>query len=125
MGKSTCSGPSSPVYPGGGPRKTDVREVLDAILDMLPAGCQRRSPPEGFPPRNTVWRYFDEWPSNGTLDSIQNAFLRNVRTRDEPYRPRTMARVDSHSVATASVGEELGRDDAKNTDAQASIESRR
>ncbi|MCC6416889.1 MAG: transposase, partial [Gemmataceae bacterium] len=45
-----------PVYPGGRPRKTDVRDVLDAILYLLRTGCQWRYLPEDFPPRSTVWR---------------------------------------------------------------------
>ncbi|WP_337177332.1 IS5 family transposase [Paludisphaera sp.] len=105
-----------PVYPGGRPRKTDVREVLDAILYMLRTGCQWRYLPEGFPPRSTVWRYFDEWRSNGTLDRIHDALRRKVRTKEKPYRPRTTASVDSQSVDATSGGEERGRDNAKNVD---------
>ncbi|AMV39233.1 IS5 family transposase [Planctomyces sp. SH-PL62] len=103
-----------PVCPGGQPRKSDVREVLDAILYMLRTGCQWRYLPEGFLPRSTVWRYFDEWRSNGTLDRIHDALRRKVRAKEEPYRPRTTASVDSHSVDTTSGGEERRRDDAKN-----------
>lgn len=104
------------MYPGGRPRKTDVREVLDAILYMLRTGCQWRYLPEGFPPRSTVWRYFDEWRSNGTLDRIHDALRRKVRTREKPYQPRTTASVDSQPVDATSGGEERGRDNAKNVD---------
>jgi transposase len=108
--------PLIPVYPGGRPRKTDVRDVLDAILYMLRTGCQWRYLPEGFPPRSTVWRYFDEWRSNGTLDRIHDALRRKVRTQEKPYHPRTTASVDSQSVDTTSGGEQRGRDNAKNVD---------
>lgn len=108
--------PFIPVYPGGRPRKTDVREVLDAILYILRTGCQWRYLPEGFPPRSTAWRYFDEWRSNGTLDRVHDALRRKVRTKEKPYRPRTSASVDSQSVDTTSGGEERGRDNAKNID---------
>ena len=64
--------PLIPVYPGGRPRKTDVRDVLDAILYILRTGCQWRYLPVDFPPRSTVWRYFDEWRHNGTLDKIHD-----------------------------------------------------
>ena len=94
--------PFIPVYPGGRPRKTDVRDVLDAILYLLRTGCQRRYLPENFPPRSTVWRHFDEWRSNGT--------------REKPSQPRTTAGVDSQSVDTTSGGEQRGRDNHKNVD---------
>lgn len=108
--------PFIPVYPGGRPRKTDVRDVLDAILYLLRTGCQWRYLPENFPPRSTVWRYFDEWRSNGTLDRIHDALRRKVRTQEKPYQPRTTASVDSQSVDTTSGGEQRGRDNAKNVD---------
>src|ERR671919_606257 len=49
--------PLIPVYPGGRPRKTDVRDVLDAVLYVLRTGCQWRYLPKDFPPKSTVWRY--------------------------------------------------------------------
>jgi transposase len=108
--------PFIPVYPGGRPRKTDVRDVLDAILYLLRTGCQWRYLPKNFPPRSTVWRYFDEWRSNGTLDHIHDALRRKARTQEKPYQPRTTASVDSQSVDTTSGGEHRGRDNHKNVD---------
>jgi putative transposase len=105
-----------PVYPGGRPRTTDVRDVLDAILYILRTGCQWRSLPSDFPPRSTAWRYFDEWRHNGTLDRIHDALRRKVRTMEKPNEPRTSASVDSQSVDTTSGGEARGRDNAKNVD---------
>src|SRR3954471_22716231 len=105
-----------PVYPGGRPRKTSTRDVLDAILYVLRTGCQWRFLPKDFPPKSTVWRYFDEWRHNGTLDVIHDALRRKVRTAERPYAPRTSASVDSQSVDTTSGGEQRGRDNAKNVD---------
>jgi putative transposase len=105
-----------PVYPGGRPRKTDVRDVLDAIFYILRTGCQWRYLPVDFPPKSTVWRYFDEWRYNDTLDVIHDTLRRKVRTLEKPYHPRTTASVDSQSVDTTSGGEARGRDNAKNVD---------
>src|SRR5262245_28744629 len=69
-----------------------------------------------FPPKSTVWRYFDEWRHNGTLDTIHDLLRRKVRTMEKPYHPRTSASVDSQSVDTTSGGEQRGRDNAKNVD---------
>src|SRR3954464_15148023 len=102
--------------PGGRPRKTDMRDVVDAIFYILRTGCQWRYLPVDFPPRSTVWRYFDEWRHNGTLDVIHDTLHRKVRTLEKPYQPRTTASVDSQSVDTTSGGEARGRDNAKNVD---------
>jgi len=108
--------PHLPVYPGGRPRKTDLRDVVDAILYVLRTGCQWRYLPRDFPPKSTAWRYFDEWRHNCTLDAIHDALRKKVRTAEKPYSPRTTASVDSQSVDTTSGGERRGRDNAKNVD---------
>jgi putative transposase len=108
--------PLLPVYPGGRPRKTDLRDVVDAIFYILRTGCQWRYLPKDFPPKSTVWRYFDEWRHNGTFDTIHDLLRRKVRSVEKPYSPRTSASVDSQSVDTTSGGEQRGRDNAKNVD---------
>ena len=105
-----------PVYPGGRPRKTDLRDVVDAIFYVLRTDCQWRYLPKDFPPKSTVWRYFDEWRHNGTLDRIHDTLRTKVRAQEKPYSPRTTASVDSQSVDTTSGGEQRGRDNAKNVD---------
>ena len=104
------------VHPGGRPRKTDMRDVVDAVFYILRTGCQWRYLPRDFPPKSTVWRYFDEWRHNGTLDTIHDLLRKKVRTLEKPYQPRTTASVDSQSVDTTSGGEARGRDNAKNVD---------
>jgi putative transposase len=101
---------------GGRPRKTDVRDVLDAVFYILRTGCQWRYLPVDFPPKSTVWRYFDQWRRDGTIDKIHDLLRRKVRTAEKPYHPRTTASVDSQSVDTTSGGEQRGRDNYKNVD---------
>ena len=72
--------------------------------------------PETCPPKSTVWRYFNQWRHDGTLDTIHDLLRKKVRTREKPYHPRTTASVDSQSVDTTSGGEHRGRDNAKNVD---------
>lgn len=105
-----------PVYPGGRPRKTNLRDVVNAIFYILRTGCQWRYLPKDFPPKSTVWRYFDRWRRDGTLDTIHDRLRKKVRTMEKPYHPRTTASVDSQSVDTSSGGEQRGRDNAKNVD---------
>ncbi len=108
--------PLIPVYPGGRPRKTSTRDVLDAVFYVLRTGCQWRYLPKDFPPKSTVWRYFDEWRHNGTLEAVHDRLRTRVRTAEKPYAPRTTASVDSQSVDTTSGGEHRGRDNHKNVD---------
>jgi transposase len=105
-----------PVRPGGRPRKTDMRDVVDAIFYILRTGCQWRYLPGDLPPKSTVWRYFDRWRRDGILDAIHDPLRTKVRTAEKPYHPRTSASVDSQSVDTTSGGEQRGRDNHKDVD---------
>jgi putative transposase len=93
-----------------------MRDVVDAVLYVLRTGCQWRYLPKDFPPKSTVWRYFNQWRHDGTLDAIHDRLRTKVRTQEKPYAPRTTASVDSQSVDTTSGGEQRGRDNAKNVD---------
>jgi transposase len=42
------------------PRKTDLREIVNALLYIASTGCQWRMLPKDFPPCSTVQRYFYE-----------------------------------------------------------------
>jgi putative transposase len=110
-------GPRLPAaLPGGRHREVDLRAVVDAILYVLRTGCQWRYLPKDFPPKSTVWGYFDQWQHDGTLDKIHDALRTKVRAAEKPYSPRTTASVDSQSVDTTSGGEHRGRDNHKNVD---------
>src|ERR1700751_1408818 len=97
-----------PMSTGGRPRKTDMRDVLDAIFYLVRTGCQWRYIPRDFPPRSTVWRYFSQWKHDGTLDRIHESLRTKTRTAQKPGQPRTTASVDSQSVDTTSGGEQRG-----------------
>src|SRR5580692_7859725 len=102
-----------PVYPGGRPRKTSMRQALNAIFYILRTGCQWRFLPKDLPPKSTVWGYYDEWRHNGTLDRIHDALRDRVRRKEKPGQPRRTASIDSQSVDSSSGGEAIGRDNAK------------
>lgn len=106
--------PLIPVYPGGRPRKTSMRDVLDAIFYILRTCCQWRLLPKDFPPKSTVWGYFDEWRHNGTLERIHDHLRDRVRRKEKPGHPRRSASIDSQSVDASSGGEAIGRDNHKN-----------
>lgn len=105
-----------PAPTGGRPRKTDMRDIVNAIFYISRTGCQWRYLPRDFPPKSTVWRYFKQWRADGTLDRIHDALRTRVRIAEKPCSPRTTGSVDSQSVDTTSGGQERGRDNAKNVD---------
>ena len=50
--------------PGGRPRTTNLRAVLNAIFYLLRTGCQWRLLPREFPPCGTVYHYFQAWQNS-------------------------------------------------------------
>ena len=105
-----------PPKPGGRPRSTDLREVVNAIFYILRTGCQWRYLPKDFPPKSTVFEYFSQWTRDGVMETIHDTLRTKVRAQEKPYSPRTSASVDSQSVDTTEGGEQRGRDNAKNVD---------
>ena len=99
--------------PGGHPRKTDMREVLNGLFYLTHEGCTWRALPHDFPPWRTVYNYFDAWKRDGTWDRIRD--LLRVRLRKAAGRPTSprVACIDSQSVKTAGGGQQVGTDGGK------------
>jgi transposase len=63
----------------GRPRKTDLRDVFDAILYIATTGCQWRMLPNDFPPISTVRGYFYAWRNDGLLEEMNRALVEAAR----------------------------------------------
>ncbi|MGH7068696.1 MAG: transposase, partial [Acetobacteraceae bacterium] len=63
----------------GRPRTTTLREVVNALLYLLTAGCQWRLLPKEFPPFSTVQRFFYRWRDQGLWQTINHSRMMRVR----------------------------------------------
>src|SRR5438270_7917462 len=102
-----------PPRPGGRPRKTDMREVVNALFYLTREGCSWRARPHDCPPWKTVYNYFQDWRDDGTWDRFLTALRRRVRSAAGRDPGPRVACIDSQSVKTAGGGEEVGTDGGK------------
>jgi len=90
--------------PGGKPRRTDLRAVVDGILYLLRTGCQWRLLPRDFPPWGTVWSYFRQWRIDGVWGRLHRALYRAARKKSGRRPDPTVVIMDSQSVKTTEKG---------------------
>ena len=65
--------------PGGRPRTTDMRAVVEAILYIAASGCQWRMLPKDFPPVSTVQGYFYDWRDSALWPTINQLLVMSAR----------------------------------------------
>jgi transposase len=62
---------------------SDRRMIFNGILWILRTGSPWRDLPEEFGPWQTVWRLFDQWNDDGTLDAAQARLQASLAEADE------------------------------------------
>ena len=95
-----------PAKPGGRPRTTDMRRLLDGLFYLVRTGCQWRHlpPPPVFPPWRTVYEYMRAFASAGVWETIRHHLVMMLRERDGRESSPGAAIVDTQSVKTTEKG---------------------
>lgn len=60
----------------------DPRQMIDGALWRLRTGTPWRDLPEEFGPWMTVYKHFDLWSSDGTLDEVKQTLLSHIVDAD-------------------------------------------
>jgi putative transposase len=93
-----------PATPGGRPRATEMRLVLNAIFYVSRSGIAWRYLPRESPPWATVYGYFRRWRLGGGWQRINERLRALVRQRAGRKSQPTAAILDSQSVKTTEQG---------------------
>jgi putative transposase len=101
--------------PGGRPRTTDMRRLLDGLFYVVRTGCQwRHLPlPPTFPPWPTVYGYMRAFLHDGVWENMRHHFVVMLREGAGREPTPTAAIIDTQSVKTTESAGPRGWDAAK------------
>lgn len=86
---------------GGRPEAHPRREILNALLYQVRAGCAWRLLPADLPPWRTVYGFFAAWHADDTLERITQALTSSARRAAGRAAAPSAAVIDSQTVKAA------------------------
>ncbi|MEM1192868.1 MAG: IS5 family transposase [Pseudomonadota bacterium] len=89
-----------PQSPLGRRRRTNMRDVMAGIFYVLQSGCAWHLIPKDFPPKSTVYRYFQYFIQEGLWDQIMGILHARLREQEGCDAQPTYAIIDSQSAKT-------------------------
>lgn len=97
----------------GRPPKYPRRQLLDAILYVLRAGCSWRMLPKEFPDWKLAYAQFRRWQAAGLFEKLYDELRALWRTREHRAPEPTAGVLDAQSVKTSPQGGPKGFDAGK------------
>lgn len=99
--------------PGGRPRTSDMRQVVNAMFYIVVTGAQWRLLPREFPHWKTVYHYFRQWRISGDWHRIHDTLRAALRRHAGRHKHPTAGALDSQSIKTSHVTGQRGYDAGK------------